>query len=139
MFRDFDDKDVDNAVFLSGLSELVSERGENFICGESGSGLSGGERQRISIARSLLRKTPVLLVDEATAALDKETSFHILSTILSLDELTKIVVTHDLDKNLLKKYDSVLVLKNGKIFEHGTFDELMERKEYFYSLFTVSQ
>ena len=71
--------------------------------------------------------------------MDKETSFHILSTILSLDELTKIVVTHDLDKNLLKKYASVLVLKNGKIFEHGTFDELMERKEYFYSLFTVSQ
>ncbi len=139
MFRDFDDKDVDNAVFLSGLSELISERGEDFICGESGSGLSGGERQRISIARSLLRKTPVLLVDEATAALDKETSFYILNTILSLDELTKIVVTHNLDENLLKKYDSILVLKNGRIFEHGTFDELMERKKYFYSLFTVSQ
>ncbi len=139
MFMDFDDKDVEKAVFLSGLSELISERGEDFICGESGSGLSGGERQRISIARSLLRKTPVLLVDEATAALDKETSFYILNTILSLDELTKIVVTHNLDENLLKKYDSILVLKNGRIFEHGTFDELMERKKYFYSLFTVSQ
>ena len=139
MFRDFDDKDVEKAVFLSGLSELISERGEDFICGESGSGLSGGERQRISIARSLLRKTPVLLVDEATAALDKETSFYILNTILSLDDLTKIVVTHNLDENLLKKYDSILVLKNGRIFEHGTFDELMEQKKYFYSLFTVSQ
>ena len=139
MFRDFDDKDVEKAVFLSGLSELISERGEDFICGESGSGLSGGERQRISIARSLLRKTPVLLVDEATAALDKETSFYILNTILSLDDLTKIVVTHNLDEKLLKKYDSILVLKNGRIFEHGTFDELMERKKYFYSLFTVSQ
>ena len=139
MFRDFDDKDVEKAVFLSGLSELISERGEDFICGESGSGLSGGERQRISIARSLLRKTPVLLVDEATAALDKETSFYILNTILSLDDLTKIVVTHNLDENLLKKYDSILVLKNGRIFEHGTFYELMEQKKYFYSLFTVSQ
>jgi ABC-type multidrug transport system fused ATPase/permease subunit len=58
---------------------------------------------------------------------------------LSLDDLTKIVVTHNLDENLLKKYDSILVLKNGRIFEHGTFDELMERKKYFYSLFTVSQ
>ena len=139
MFMDFDDKDVEKAVFLSGLSELISERGEDFICGESGSGLSGGERQRISIARSLLRKTPVLLVDEATAALDKETSFYILNTILSLDDLTKIVVTHNLDENLLKKYDSILVLKNGRIFEHGTFYELMEQKKYFYSLFTVSQ
>lgn len=139
MFRDFDDKEVEKAVFLSGLSELVSERGEDFFCGENGSGLSGGERQRISIARSLLRKTPVLLVDEATAALDKETSFRIFGTILSLENLTRIVVTHDLDENLLRKYDSVLVMKNGKIFEHGTFDELMAKKEYFYSLFTVSQ
>lgn len=139
MFRDFEEEEIKKSVFLSGLSELISERGEDFLCGENGSGLSGGERQRISIARSLLRKTPVLLVDEATAALDKETSFRIFGTIQSLENLTRIVVTHDLDGNLLKKYDSVLVMKNGRIFEHGTFDELMERKEYFYSLFTVSQ
>ena len=50
---------------------------------------------------------------------------------MSLDELTKIVVTHNLDENLLKKYDSILVLKNGRIFEHGTFYELMEQKKYF--------
>ncbi|MBQ3500025.1 MAG: ABC transporter ATP-binding protein [Oscillospiraceae bacterium] len=139
MFRNFSEADVKNAVELSGLSELISERGENFLCGENGNGLSGGERQRISIARSLLHKTPVLLVDEATAALDKETSFRIFNTLLSLGGLTKIIVTHALDENLLKKYDCILAMKNGEIFEHGTFGELMERKEYFYSLFTVSQ
>ncbi|MBQ4546207.1 MAG: ABC transporter ATP-binding protein [Oscillospiraceae bacterium] len=139
MFRNFSEADVKNAVELSGLSELISERGENFLCGENGNGLSGGERQRISIARSLLHKTPVLLVDEATAALDKETSFRIFNTLLSLGGLTKIIVTHALDENLLKKYDCILAMKNGVIFEHGTFGELMERKEYFYSLFTVSQ
>ena len=139
MFRNFSEADVKNAVELSGLSELISERGENFLCGENGNGLSGGERQRISIARSLLHKTPVLLVDEATAALDKETSFRIFNTLLSLGGLTKIIVTHALDESLLKKYDCLLAMKNGEIFEHGTFGELMERKEYFYSLFTVSQ
>lgn len=139
MFRGFADKEIEKAASLSGLSELIAEKGKDFLCGENGSGLSGGECQRISIARSLIRKTPVLLVDEATAALDKETSFRIFGTLLSLDKLTRIIVTHDLDENLLKKYDCVLVLKNGKIIEHGRFEELMKKKEYFYSLFTVSQ
>ncbi len=139
MFKEFDTEEVNRAIKLSGLSEFISERGADFKCGENGSGLSGGERQRISIARCLLRNTPVLLVDEATAALDAETAFQVSSSILELDGLTRIVVTHSLDESLLKKYDSVLVLKNGVVAESGTFDELMEKKEYFYSLFTVSQ
>ena len=139
MFRDFEPEEVERAISLSGLSTLIAERGADFKCGENGSGLSGGERQRISIARCLLRKTPVLLVDEATAALDAETAFQVSSSILELDGLTRIVVTHSLDEALLKKYDSVLVLKNGAVEESGTFDELMDKKGYFYSLFTVSQ
>ena len=139
MFREFDEAEVEHAIKSSGLSELVAERGADFSCGENGSALSGGERQRISIARSLLRKTPVLLVDEATASLDAETAFRVSKTILELEGLTRIVVTHSLDEALLRKYDSVLVLKNGTITEQGTFDELMSRREYFYSLFTVSQ
>ena len=139
MFRDFEPEEVERAISLSGLSALIAERGADFKCGENGSGLSGGERQRISIARCLLRKTPVLLVDEATAALDAETAFQVSSSILELDGLTRIVVTHSLDEALLKKYDSVLVLKNGAVEERGTFDELMDKKGYFYSLFTVSQ
>ena len=139
MFRDFEPEEVERAISLSGLSALIAERGADFKCGENGSGLSGGERQRISIARCLIRKTPVLLVDEATAALDAETAFQVSSSILELDGLTRIVVTHSLDEALLKKYDSVLVLKNGAVEERGTFDELMDKKGYFYSLFTVSQ
>ena len=111
----------------------------NILCGENGSGLSGGEKQRVSIARSLLRKTPVLLMDEATAALDTETAYNVTNSILGLDGLTRIVVTHSLDGTLLKRYDRIFTLKNGNIIESGTFDELMEKKEYFYSLFTVSQ
>ena len=139
MFREFDKAEVDEAIRLSGLSALIAARGEDYLCGENGSGLSGGEKQRISIARSLLRKTPVLLMDEATAALDAETAFYITSSILKLDGLTRIVVTHSLDETLLKHYDRIFTLKNGNIIESGTFDELMAKKEYFYSLFTVSQ
>ena len=139
MFSDFPREEVDRAIELSGLSKLIAERGENYLCGENGSGLSGGEKQRISIARSLLKKSQVLLVDEATAALDAQTAFQVSNAILDLNDLTRIVVTHSLDENLLKRYDCVLTLKNGSITEAGIFDELMDKKGYFYSLFTVSQ
>ena len=139
MFSDFPKEEVDRAITLSGLSKLIAQRGEDYLCGENGSGLSGGEKQRISIARSLLKKSQVLLVDEATAALDAQTAFHVSNAILDLDNLTRIVVTHALDENLLKRYDCVLTLKNGHITESGSFDELMQKKGYFYSLYTVSQ
>ena len=139
MFSDFPREEVDRAIELSGLSKLIAERGEDYLCGENGSGLSGGEKQRISIARSLLKKSQVLLVDEATAALDAQTAFQVSNAILDLNDLTRIVVTHALDENLLKRYDCVLTLKNGSIAESGSFDELMAKKGYFYSLFTVSQ
>ncbi len=139
MFSCFPGEEVDRAMELSGLSKLIVERGEDYLCGENGSGLSGGEKQRISIARSLLKKSQVLLVDEATAALDAKTAFQVSNAILNLDGLTRIVVTHALDENLLRRYDCILTLRNGSITESGSFDGLMEKKGYFYSLYTVSQ
>lgn len=139
MFREFPKEAVDRAIRQSGLSALVEERGEEYLCGENGSGLSGGERQRISIARSLLRKSPVLLVDEATAALDKETANHVTSSILALEGLTRLVVTHALDAALLEKFDCIIALNNGTLVESGDFETLMRRKGYFYALYTVSQ
>lgn len=139
MFSDFPRDAVDRAIEMSGLSALIEARGEDYLCGENGSGLSGGEKQRISIARSLLKQSQVLLVDEATAALDARTAYQVSSAILDLSGLTRIVVTHALDEALLKRYDCILTLKNGSIAEAGTFDRLMENKGYFYSLYTVAQ
>ena len=138
MFSEFPEEEIERAVRLSGLSKLIAEKGADYLCGENGSGLSGGERQRISIARALLRKTPVLFVDEATASLDAETSFEVLDAILKLDGYTRVIVTHDLDENVLKRCSGLFALKNGAVAEEGTFDELMARKGYFYSLYTVS-
>ncbi|MBQ2111256.1 MAG: ABC transporter ATP-binding protein, partial [Clostridia bacterium] len=139
MFSEFPEEEIERAVRLSGLKKLVEEKGADYLCGENGAGLSGGERQRISIARALLRKTPVLFVDEATASLDAETSFEVLDAILRLDGYTRVIVTHDLDENILRRCSRLFALKNGAVSEQGTFDELMEQKGYFYSLFTVSQ
>ncbi|MBR4731657.1 MAG: ABC transporter ATP-binding protein [Lachnospiraceae bacterium] len=139
MFNEFPKEDVDRVIEMAGLRELIAEKGEDYLCGENGSGLSGGEKQRISIARALLRHAKMLLIDEATAALDAETSNRVINAILALKNMTRIVVTHDLDAGTLRQYDSILTLKGGKIIEDGSFDALMQKKGYFYSLYTVAQ
>ncbi len=137
LFSAFPDEDVKKAISLAGLDEVIKERGESYLCGENGVNLSGGERQRISIARSLLKGSQVLLVDEATSALDNETARHVGNSLLGLKDLTRIVVTHRLDEILLKKFDEIVMLKNGSVCEHGSFDSLMNRKGNFYALYTV--
>ncbi len=139
MFREFDKEQVDQAVKGAGLSALIEEKGERYACGEGGASLSGGERQRIAIARSLLRKSPVLLVDEATSALDAETADSVTNSILNIQGLTRLVVTHRLDEKTLNRFDGIIVMKNGKVTEQGSFQELMEKKQYFYSLYMVSR
>lgn len=138
MFRDFPDEAVESAVKRSGLTALVEAKGEDYRCGENGGGLSGGERQRVSIARCLLRGTPVLMLDEATAALDNQTAFEVTDAILHLEGLTRLVVTHRLERALLEQYDEIIVLRNGAVTEQGRFEDLMARKDYFYSLYTVT-
>lgn len=138
MFHEFPDKEVTLALERSGLSEFIEKRGEDFVCGENGANLSGGERQRISIARALLRKSPILLVDEATAALDAATARAVSFSILNLVGMTRIVVTHRLEEAILRRYDKILVMKNGIICEQGNFDTLMQQKGQFYSLFQIA-
>ena len=138
MFHEFPDKEVTLALERSGLSEFIEKRGEDFVCGENGANLSGGERQRISIARALLRKSPILLVDEATAALDAATARAVSFSILNLVGMTRIVVTHRLEEAMLRRYDKILVMKNGTICEQGNFDTLMQQKGQFYSLFQIA-
>lgn len=139
MFRDFPHDTVDSAIERAHLNALVEERGEGYRCGEGGKGLSGGEKQRVSVARSLLKRSSVLLADEMTAALDAKTAHEVTSDLLALDGITRIVVTHGLEEALLRSYDGIIVLKDGRIAEQGRFDELMAQKGYFYALFTVSQ
>lgn len=139
MFKEFPKEQVESAVRRAGLAQLLEERGGDCLCGEGGSNLSGGEKQRISIARSLLKKSQVLLADEATSSLDAETADTVTGALLDIEGVTRLVVTHKLDERALRRFDEIVVMKNGKVVEQGTFDGLLDRKEYFYSLYQVSR
>ena len=137
LFQTYRGEELQSVIERAGLRNLVKEKGLDYLCGENGAALSGGERQRISIARSLLRKTPILLADEITASLDKENSYLVLDTLLNIENTTEILVLHDLDSRILSRVDRICVLKNGKVEEEGNFTELLEKKGYFYALYHV--
>ena len=138
--QSFTDEEIKQAVHQSGLESYVleNESGLQTLCGENGSNLSGGERQRLSIARALIRKTPILLLDEATSSLDNRVTTEIENSILDIQDLTALVVTHKLNENILKRYDRILFMKAGVIVEDGSFSDLMYRRGEFYKLFELS-
>ena len=136
----FSEDDIKQAVQQSGLENYIleNELGLQTLCGENGANLSGGQKQRLSIARALIRKTPILLLDEATSSLDNQVTTEIENSILKIRDLTTLVVTHKLNKTILKKYDRILFMKEGVIVEDGSFDDLMYREGEFYKLFGLS-
>ena len=138
--QSFTDEEIKQAVHQSGLESYVleNELGLQALCGENGSNLSGGQKQRVSIARALIRKTPILLLDEATSSLDNQVTTEIESSILDIKNLTALVVTHKLNENILKRYDRILFMKAGVIVEDGSFCDLMDRRGEFYKLFELS-
>lgn len=138
LFRDFSEEEISSAVKLSGLEDFVKEKKWSYICGEHGCYISGGEKQRISIARSLLHHSCIMLMDEATSSLDEENTREILTTLLAEEKgRTRIVVTHNLNEVLLRQYDEIIVLKDGNVIEKGKFDELLNNDGYFRSFYKV--
>ena len=111
------------------------ENSYDTVVGEGGSTLSGGEKQRISIARALLKDTPIILLDEATASLDADNEHEIRK---SLDKLIKnktvITIAHKL--NTIKNYDQIIVMSDGIIEEKGTHEELMKNRKRYYEMYT---
>ena len=99
------------------------EEKENTVIGERGVGLSGGQKQRLTIARALARKTPVLVLDDSTSALDTETEHEIQDVLNDISGMTKIIIGHRISS--VRKADKIIVLENGHLAESGTHDELL--------------
>lgn len=130
--EDIDEERLARAISRAQLAEMVNElpQGVDTALGERGTRLSGGERQRVGIARSLYRQPRLLVLDEATAALDNETEHRINETIATLqDEMTVIIIAHRL--STIRHCDQVAFLKDGHIDAVGSFDELVREHASF--------
>ena len=130
-------EEVVKAAKDASCHEFITELENSYdtVVGEGGSILSGGEKQRISIARALLKDTPIILLDEATASLDADNEHEIRK---SLDKLIKnktvITIAHKL--NTIKNYDQIIVMSDGIIEEKGTHEELMKNRKRYYEMYT---
>lgn len=114
------------------ISEL--EDGYNTLIGERGIGLSGGQKQRISIARALLKNAKVLVLDDATSALDTETEYQLLKNLYHRDnKMTTFIIAHRI--SAVKNADEIIFLDNGKIVERGTHDELLKQRGRYYEVY----
>ncbi|MDK0838916.1 ABC transporter ATP-binding protein [Clostridium perfringens] len=116
--------------------DFIKEMPEGFETevGERGLGLSGGQKQRLAIARALVRKTPILILDDSTSALDMETEFNVLKNLSKKqDKATTFIIAHRISG--VKDADIILFMKDGEIVEMGDHESLLKKKGYYYSVY----
>lgn len=139
LFKEYSDDEVKcalNKVVLISAIDLLKDNLETNM-GENGANFSGGQKQRIALARAIVKKCPIIILDEATASLDNETAYKIEKSLLDIQDLTLVSITHKLIKENLKMYDEIIYIRSGEIIEKGSFDEIMNDKGNFYSLYML--
>lgn len=129
--------EIKDAAKLANLHEFIESLPEkyNTLVGERGVKLSGGQRQRIAIARAILKKSPIVILDEATSSLDSITEQEIqksINLILKENKATVIAIAHRL--STIRHMDRIVVIEDGVIIEEGSFDQLINNEGYFKKL-----
>ena len=129
-------EEIKKACSCACADEFISELKDGYrsIIGERGIGLSGGQKQRISIARALIKDSSILVLDDATSALDMETEYQLLKNLHSRDKkVTTFIIAHRI--SAVKNADEIIYLENGKIVERGTHEELLKLKGRYYDIY----
>lgn len=139
LFKEYSNEELKCALNKVGLTSVIDLLKDNLetSMGENGANFSGGQKQRIALARAIVKKCPIIILDEATASLDNDTAYKIEKSLLDIQDLTLISITHKLIKENLKMYDEIIYIRSGEIIEKGSFDELMNDKGNFYSLYML--
>lgn len=138
---DATDEEIEAACREANCDDFIRkmEKGYDTPTGENGNLLSGGERQRLSIARAILKNSPILLLDEATASLDIENELAVKQAIVNLLKAKKTVVMIAHTLSIVKNADQILVVSGGKIAESGTHDELLAKKGKYAAMWNAEQ
>ncbi|MFW6287348.1 MAG: ABC transporter ATP-binding protein [bacterium] len=130
---EIDQQEIHAAAKIAGASEFIEEMDYQYdtVVGERGMGLSGGQKQRVSLARALIKNAPILILDDATSAVDMETEHMIQESIENMEKRSTVfIIAHRISS--VRKADEIIVLKDGEIAERGTHEELINEKgEYF--------
>ena len=129
-------KEIEHACEFAAASEFIDKLPDKFntMIGENGVRLSGGQKQRISIARAILKKSPIILLDEATSSLDADSEEIVQNAIMNLiKNKTTLVIAHRL--STIHKANKIFVLKNGKVLNFGDHEHLVKNCEEYQSLY----
>lgn len=141
LHEDYSENELQSVLSESGLSSFIKQvpNGLKYRVGENGDNLSGGQKQRIAVARALIRKKTLLILDEGTSAIDMQTAYDIESRLLAISDLTLLTITHNMSKDILELYDEIVFMADGKIIEQGTFETLISRHTAFYDFYQLKK
>lgn len=141
LHREYSETEWKHALETSGVDRFLPhmENGLDTPVGENGISLSGGQRQRIAVARALIKRKPILILDEGTSAVDAKTAYEIETSLLETSNITMITITHNLSPELLRQYDTILFMEDGKIAEAGSYDALLNAQGGFSEFIQIKE